>query len=192
MLGVPLRRLVGDARAAGSSSCWRRPSCCGRRWPFFERGWASLVQPQPEHVHADRARRRRGLSSTASSPRWPPASSRLRSATMAARSAVYFEAAAVIVTLILLGQVLELRARERDRRRDPRAARPRAEDRAADRAGRLRADVPLDAGPGRRPPARPSRREGAGRRRRDGGGSSVDKSMVTGEPLPVEKAPATR
>ena len=53
---------------------------------------------------------------------------------MAARSRVYFEAAAVITVLVLLGQVLELRARAADRRRDPRAARPRAQDRAARRA----------------------------------------------------------
>ena len=52
--------------------------------------------------------------------------------------AVYFEAAAVITVLVLLGQVLELRAREADLRRDPRAARPRAEDRAARRRRRQR------------------------------------------------------
>ena len=44
---------------------------------------------------------------------------------------VYFEAAAVIVTLVLLGQVLELRARSRTRRGDQGAARAGAEDGAA-------------------------------------------------------------
>ena len=41
---------------------------------------------------------------------------------------VYFEAAAVIIVLVLAGQVLELKARERTGRRDPRAARPGAQD----------------------------------------------------------------
>ena len=44
---------------------------CG--WPFFERAWALARQPQPEHVHADRARRRRGVSATAWSRRSRPA-----------------------------------------------------------------------------------------------------------------------
>ena len=52
--------------------------------------------------------------------------------------AVYFEPAAVIVVLVLLGQVLELRARSANQRRDPQSARPRAEDGAPHRGGRRR------------------------------------------------------
>ena len=55
-------------------------------WPFFERGWASLKNAQPQHVHPDRHRRRRGLGSTASSPPSRPECFRRRSAATMARS----------------------------------------------------------------------------------------------------------
>ena len=79
--------------------------------------------------------------------------------------AVYFEAAAVITVLVLLGQVLELRAREQTS-----GAIRALLDLAPKTARRIRADgteeeVQLDARARRRPPARPARREGAGRRR---------------------------
>ena len=41
-------------------------------WPFFVRAWQSIVQPQPQHVHADRARRCRSPTSTAWSRRSSP------------------------------------------------------------------------------------------------------------------------
>ena len=52
--------------------------------------------------------------------------------------AVYFEAAAVITVLVLLGQVLELRAREQNRRRHPRAAQSGPQDRAPHHGRRRR------------------------------------------------------
>jgi Cu+-exporting ATPase len=108
------------------------------------------------------------------------------------RVAVYFESAAVIVTLVLVGQVLELRARARTGgairallRLAPSTARRLAAD------GR-EADVPLDAvqpgdllrvRPGERVPVDGAVMEGT---------SSVDESMITGEPVPVEKSPGAR
>jgi Cu+-exporting ATPase len=106
--------------------------------------------------------------------------------------AVYFEAAAVIVTLVLLGQVLELRARSRTGAAirallglAPKTARRVGEDGSEE-------DVPLDsvqAGdllrvrPGEKVPV-------------DGlvieGRSVVDESMITGEPIPAEKGPDDR
>ncbi len=101
---------------------------------------------------------------------------------------VYFEAAAVIVTLVLLGRTLEARARDRASeaiRRlvelQPRTARVRRRNGAV-------AEVPVaDLRPGDVVEVRPGERLPA-----DGavaeGESHVDESMVTGEPMPVRKA----
>ena len=108
------------------------------------------------------------------------------------RIPVYFEAAAVITTLVLLGQVLELRARART------GAALRALLGLAPRsARRLRAegdeeDVPLEAVQvGDRLRVRPGEKVPV-----DGvleqGETHVDESMVTGEPMPVAKAPGDR
>ena len=101
--------------------------------------------------------------------------------------AVYFEAAAVIVTLVLLGQVLELRARDRTG-----SAIRQLLELAPQTARRMRndgteEDVPLDAvQAGDKLRVRPGEKVPV-----DGvvldGTSAVDESMVSGEPLPVEK-----
>jgi Cu+-exporting ATPase len=104
----------------------------------------------------------------------------------------YFESSAVIVTLVLMGQVLELRARHRTSGAikallglAPKTARRLAADGSE-------ADVPLeDVRPGDRLRVRPGEKLPV-----DGvvleGTSSVDESMMTGEPIPVEKGPGSR
>jgi Cu+-exporting ATPase len=111
---------------------------------------------------------------------------------MGDRPDVYFEAAAAIVTLVLLGQVLELRARSQTSSAiralldlSPKVARVISED------GSER-DIPLeDVKPGDRLRVRPGEKIPV-----DGvvleGLSAVDESMITGESVPVEKTAASR
>ena len=106
--------------------------------------------------------------------------------------AVYFEAAAVITTLVLLGQMLELRARSQTSSANrallglaPKTAR-------IVRDSGVEEDIPLEqVHPGDLLRVRPGEKVPV-----DGvvleGSSSVDESMVTGEPLPVEKKPEDR
>lgn len=157
-------------------------------WPFFVRGWQSLV---------NRSLNMFTLISlgvgvayaysmvAAILPGIFPASFRDEAGSVA----VYFEAAAAIVTLVLLGQVLELRARSQTGTAikallglAPKTARLVHDDGSE-------ADVPLDqvqAGyrlrvrPGEKIPVDGSVLEGR---------SSVDESMISGEPIPVEKKP---
>jgi Cu+-exporting ATPase len=105
---------------------------------------------------------------------------------------VYFDAAAVITTLVLLGQVLELRARSKTSRAikallglAPKTARLIRDD-------GTEADVPLEqVKPGNRLRVRPGEKIPV-----DGivleGTTSVDESMITGEPIPVEKTKGTK
>ncbi len=102
--------------------------------------------------------------------------------------AVYFEAAAVITTLVLLGQVLELKARSRTS-----GALRQLLELAPAVANRLRDDgseqqVPIDElDPGDRLRVRPGDKVPVDGTVEDGR-SNVDESMITGEPLPVEKS----
>jgi len=155
-------------------------------WPFFERFWNSLVNRSPNMFTliglGTGAAYFYSLSATFF-PRFIPASFR----DMHGGVAVYFEAAAVITTLVLLGQVLELRARHRTSGaiRELLQLAPQSAHRVS---GNAETDIPLDqvqhgdllrVRPGERVPVDGTIREGA---------SAVDESMVTGEPLPVDKA----
>ena len=155
--------------------------------PFFVRFWQSLVNRSPNMFTLI------GLGTGAAYldsvvatlfPQLFPASMR----DMHGSVPVYFEAAAVITTLVLLGQVLELRARQKTSgaiRALLNLAPPLAHWLGADGS---ESDVPLNSvnvgsrlrvRPGERVPVDGVVREGA---------SAVDESMVTGEPMPIEKA----
>ena len=158
---------------------------CG--WPFFQRFWASFVNRSPNMFTLI------GLGTGAAYfysvvavvfPQIFPAAVRLANGAIP----VYFEAAAIITTLVLLGQVLELRARQKTS-----SAIRALLDLAPQQAHRIDAngneqDVTLDqlmtgdalrVRPGERVPVDGVIREGA---------SAIDESMVTGEPMPVEKS----
>jgi Cu+-exporting ATPase len=156
-------------------------------WPFFERFWASLKTRNLNMftLIGLGIGVAYGYSLVATLvPQAFPASLR----TMGGRVPVYFEAAAVITTLVLLGQVLELRARSATGKaiRALLGLAPKTARRV--NADDTEVDVPLEAvevgqllrvRPGEKVPV-------------DGevvdGHSSVDESMITGEPVPVEKA----
>jgi Cu+-exporting ATPase len=156
-------------------------------WPFFERFWASLGNRSPNMFTLI------GLGTGAAYldsviatffPQIFPAS--FRGSDGAAP--VYFEAAAVITTLVLLGQVLELRARQRTSgaiRALLNLAPQQAHLFAADGGEQ---DVALDqVQRGDRLRVRPGERVPVDGVIRDGA-SAIDESMVTGEPMPVEKS----
>ncbi len=155
-------------------------------WPFFERGWQSLVN---RHFNMfTLIALGVGIAWIYSvvatlAPAIFPFTLRMADGTIA----VYFEAAAVITALVLLGQVLELRARSRTSAAikmllglAPKTAR-------IVRADGREEDIPLEqVQPGDKLRVRPGEKVPV-----DGvvveGSSAVDESMVTGESIPVEK-----
>ena len=181
-LGLHLRPLVLN----GIEFLLATPVVLWGGWPFFERFWSSLVNRSPNmFTLIGLGTGAAYLDSVAATffPQIFPASFR----GMDGAAPVYFEAAAVITTLVLLGQVLELRARQRT------SGAIRALLNLAPQQAHLldadgtEKDVPLDqvnrgdrlrVRPGERVPADGVIREGA---------STIDESMVTGEPMPVEK-----
>jgi Cu+-exporting ATPase len=154
-------------------------------WPFFQRGWASLVS---RHLNmftliALGVGAAYGYSIVATiAPGLFPESFR-----MGDEVAVYFEPAAVIVVLVILGQVMELRARSNTSAaiRNLLGLAPKTA-RRLNRDG-TEEDVALDhVHVGDRLRVRPGERVPV-----DGvvleGTTTIDESMVTGEPIPVEK-----
>jgi len=160
-------------------------------WPFFERGWRSIVNRSLNMFTLIAIGTGTAYLYSIIATLFPdifPASFRTHSGAVA----VYFEAAAVITTLVLLGQVLELRARSRT------SSAIKALLGLAPKTARLlrndgsEADVPLErVQPGDRLRVRPGEKIPV-----DGvvleGGSAVDESMITGEPIPVEKTIGSR
>src|SRR5580658_7617047 len=173
--------------------------------PFFQRFWTSLINRSPNMFTLI------GLGTGVAyiysvvatlAPQFFPASLR----GMSGYPDVYFEAAAAITTLVLLGQVMELRARSRTSAAiralldlSPKTARLLVVDSKArsgevtEAAGEVtEKDVPLEqVRPGDRLRVRPGEKIPV-----DGvvleGSSSVDESMVTGESMPVEKAAGSK
>lgn len=189
--GLALNRLLAGRTRSWVELILASPVVLWGGWPFFVRGWQSILNRSLNmftliglgvavaYVYS--------LVGT-----WAPGIFPVSFREEGGAVAVYFEAAAVIVTLVLLGQVLELRARSQT------GAAIKALLGLAPKTARLirddgsEADVPLDqVQPGDRLRVRPGEKVPV-----DGvvleGASSVDESMITGEPMPVEKAPGTR
>ncbi|MEJ2171574.1 MAG: copper-translocating P-type ATPase [Woeseiaceae bacterium] len=186
MLGLSFAGLASQRTQSWLELLFASPVVLWGGWPFFARAWQSIVNKSLNMFTLI------GLGTGVAYayslvativPAAFPASFRDAHGEVA----VYFEAAAVIITLVLLGQVLELRARGRT------GAAIRALLELAPRTARRidpdgsERDVPLDqvrvgdrlrVRPGEKIPVDGDIVEGTG---------SIDESMITGEPIPVEK-----
>jgi Cu+-exporting ATPase len=189
--GQPLQRLVPMSALGWLQLVLASPVVLWGGWPFFVRAWQSVVNRSLNMFTLI------GLGVGVAyvfsviaviAPQLFPASFRGEGGSVP----VYFEAAAVITTLVLLGQVLELRARSQTGAAikallglAPRTARRISDDGSEE-------DVPLDAVQvGDRLRVRPGEKIPV-----DGvvidGSSAIDESMVTGEAIPVEKKAGDR
>jgi P-type Cu+ transporter len=189
--GQPLQGVLSMRSIAWIQLVFATPVVVWCGWPFFQRGWASLVNRRLNMFTLIALGTGTAYFYSLIAVLFPglfPASLRIADGQVP----VYFEAAASITALILLGQVLELRARNRTStairsllKLSPKTAR-------LIRADGTEIDVPLEhiekgdvlrVRPGEKVPVDGSILDGS---------SSVDESLVTGEPIPVEKVPGSR
>jgi len=189
--GQPVQKLLSPRVQVWVELLLATPVVLWGGWPFFERGWASIVRRRLNMFTLIAIGTGTAYFYSVVATLLPgifPAGFRGHQGEVA----VYFEAAAVITTLVLVGQVLELRARSQTSGAirallglAPKTARIVREDGSEQ-------DVPLEhVRRGDRPRVRPGEKVPV-----DGvvleGSSAVDEAMVTGEPLPVEKKPGDR
>jgi Cu+-exporting ATPase len=189
--GQPLQHILSSRLLTWIQLILATPVVLWGGWPFLERGWRSIVNRSPNMFTligiGVGAAYLYSVAATLFPEVFPP-SFYGHGGTVA----VYFEAAAIITTLVLLGQVLELRARSQTSSAikallglSPKTARlirgdGREEDVSLDR---LQPGDRLRVRPGERVPVDGVVAEGA---------TSIDESMVTGEPIPVEKSPGSK
>jgi Cu+-exporting ATPase len=189
--GEPLQRLIAPSVLTWIQLLLASPVVLWGGWPFFVRGWQSIVNRSLNMFTLIGLGVGVAYVYSVIATVFPdvfPYSFRGHGGTVP----VYFEAAAVITTLVLLGQVLELRARGRTGAAikallglAPKTARRIREDGSEE-------DVQLDqVKRGDRLRVRPGEKIPV-----DGivleGSSAVDESMISGEPMPVMKRPGDR
>jgi Cu+-exporting ATPase len=186
MLGLPVHRWLPESASRWIEFALATPVVLWAGWPFFSRGWRSIVTRNLNmftliSIGTGAAY---GFSVVAMlAPGIFPESFRSHGAV-----GIYFEAAAVIVALVLMGQVLEIGAH----RRTSGAIRELL-DLAPPTARVVRdgeeVEIPLaDVRPGDRVRVRPGDKIPVDGSLVDGR-SAVDESMITGEPVPNEKGP---
>ena len=188
--GMPVKSALPLGRLEWLELFLATPVVLWGGWPFFRRGWASIVNRSTNMftliAMGTGVAYLYSLVATIFPGIFPSAFRE-----MDGKPAVYFEAAAAITTLVLLGQVLELRARRRTG-----AAMRALLDLSPKKARIVRhgseLDIPLEqVKPGDLLRVRPGEKVPV-----DGiiteGTSAVDEAMLTGESMPVEKNPGDR
>ena len=185
MIGIPVRQWVGPMNAPWIEFALATPIVLWAAAPFFKRGWDSIINRSPNMWTLISLGVGAAFLYSIVATVWPgifPEAYRSGHGV-----GTYFEAAVVIVALVFVGQVLELRARERtgDAIKALLNLAPKTARRVL--ADGTEYDAPLDnIMQGDRLRVRPGDSVPV-----DGtvveGGSSVDESMITGEPVPVEK-----
>lgn len=184
MVGVPLDQWLGTAPHLWLQVVLSTPVVLWAGWPFFDRGWRSIVTWNLNMFTLIAIGTGAAYAYSLAAVLFPgmiPEDFKHHG-----RVEVYFEAAAVIVTLVLLGQVLELRARRRTSGAirqllslappTARIVRDGVEQEVA--LEQVHQGDLLRVRPGEKIPVDGTVREGR---------SAVDESMLTGEPVPVEK-----
>jgi Cu+-exporting ATPase len=189
--GMPLRGAVPGSTLPWLELLLATPVVLWGGWPFFQRGWASVVNRSTNMFTLIAMGTGVAYLYSVIATLFPqvfPASFR----TMADRPDIYFEAAAAIVTLVLLGQVLELKARSQTSSaiRALLDLSPKVARRVSGDGGER--DVPLDrVVVGDRLRIRPGEKVPV-----DGvvleGHSALDESVITGESIPIEKGPGSK
>jgi Cu+-exporting ATPase len=195
-MGGHLHRLQLDHYVTMTASLWIQfalatPIVLWCAWPFFQRAWESILNRSPNMFTLITL----GVGASyfyslvaTFAPGLFPAGIREHDGLIQ----VYYEAAAVVTVLVLLGQVIELRAREKTSgairallRLAPKTARRLRTDGTDEEVAieQIHVGDRLRVRPGEAVPVDGSVTEGI---------SSVDESMVTGESMPVEKAAAAK
>ena len=189
--GQPLQKVVSMRTIGWLEFALATPVVLWGGLPFFERGWTSLVNRSLNMFTLIALGTGTAYSYSVIAVLFPgifPPSFQ----SISGETPLYFEAAAAITTLVLLGQVLELRARSRTSmairsllKLSPKSAR-------LVRTDGTEIDVPVEhVQPGDTLRVRPGEKVPV-----DGivieGASSVDESLMTGEPIPVEKTSGSR
>ncbi len=189
--GAPLQRMVSPTVLTWFQLLLASPVVLWSGWPFFVRGWQSLVNRSPNMFTLIGLGVGVAYSYSVIATIFPdifPHAFRGHGGGVP----VYFEAAAVITTLVLVGQVLELKARTQTSAaiKALLGLAPKTARRIASEGSEQ--DIPLDyvqvgdllrVRPGEKIPVDAVVVEGT---------SSVDESMISGDPIPVEKCPGDR
>ncbi len=189
--GQPVQGLISVAHSTWVQFLLSTPVVLWCGWPFFQRAWTSLLNRSFNMFTLIAMGVGTAYVYSVFATLFPdlfPQTFRSHEGVVP----IYYEAAATITTLVLLGQVLELHARSRTNSAikallglAPNTARVVCDDGGEE-------DLPLDrVHPGDRLRVRPGEKIPV-----DGvvlsGATSIDESMVTGEPIPIEKTPGNQ